>query len=119
MELAQDLLPQSAAQQIVAGARGLGRIPQAAFVIGARAGEQLQQPFAPAPALGCIGVLLLALQLDPAAVGEQLQGAFEVDVLGLLDELENVPPGLAAEAVVDLLRGVDPKGGGTLLVERT
>ena len=83
--------PPAPAQQILAGARGLGRLPQAALVVGARARKQLQEPFALLALAGLGGVLLFALELDPTAVGEQLQGAFEVDVLGLLHELEDVP----------------------------
>ena len=81
--------------------------------------EQLQQPLPAAAALGLLRILLLALQLDPEAIGQQLERAFEVDALGLLHEREHVAGGLTAEAVVDLLRRVDPERRAALLVERT
>ena len=71
-----------------------------------------------APALGLARILGLALQLDPAAIGQQLERRLEVHALGLLHEREHVPLGLAAEAVVDLLHRVDPERGRALVVER-
>ena len=64
------------------------------------------------------GSSCFALQLDPVALGQQLQGAFEVEALGLLHEREDVAGGLAAEAVVDLLARVDPERRRALVVER-
>ena len=68
--------------------------------------------------LGLPRVLLLALQLDPVALGQQLQRAAEVHALGLLHEREQIARGLAAEAVVDLLRRVDAERRRALVVER-
>ena len=63
-------------------------------------------------------VLLLALQLDPVAVGEQLDRLGEAEPLLLLDELDRVAADPAAEAVVELLLRVDREGRRALLVER-
>ena len=64
-------------------------------------------------------VLLLALQLDPVAVGEQLDRLGEAEPLLLLDELDRVAADPAAEAVVELFPGVDRERGRALLVEGT
>ena len=63
-------------------------------------------------------ILTLALQLDPVALCQQLERFLEVHALGLLYEREDVARGLAAEAVVDLLGGVDAERRSALLVER-
>ena len=73
MELAQDLLTKATALQVLACGTRLLRLPQAPFVVGRGAPEQLQQPLPPPTALRLFWVLLLALQLDPAAVGQQLE----------------------------------------------
>ena len=62
-------------------------------------------------------VLLLALQLDPVTVGEQLDRLGEAKPLLLFDELDHVAADPAAEAVVELLLGVDRERGRALLVE--
>ena len=62
-------------------------------------------------------VLFLALQLDPVAVGEQLDRLGEAEPLLLLDELDRVAADPAAEAVVELFLRVDREGGRGLLVE--
>ena len=117
-ELPQDLLAQAPAVQVLPRARGLAGLPQGANVVGSGAREQLQQPLAPPAPLGLARVLLLAHELHPVAIGEQLERFPEVDPLGLLHEREHVARGLAAEAVVDLLLRVDAERGGALLVER-
>jgi hypothetical protein len=63
-------------------------------------------------------ILLLELERDLVAVGEQLDRTLEVHALGLHDECERVAGGLTAEAVVDLLGRVDPERRGALLVKR-
>ena len=63
-------------------------------------------------------VLLLALQLDPVAVGEQLHRLGEAEPLLLLDELDHVAADPAAEAVVELLLRLDRERRRALLVER-
>src|SRR5262249_8473491 len=106
-KLSQDLLSETPVLKVFASPAGLAGLPQVALVVGARAGEQLHQSLsAPAP-IGVARVLLLALQLDPAAFGEQLESALEVEALRLLHEREDVPRGLAAEAVVELLDRID------------
>ena len=63
-------------------------------------------------------VLLLALQLDPVAVGQHLDRLGEVEPVFLLDELEHVAADPAAEAVVELFGRLDRKRGRALVVER-
>jgi hypothetical protein len=64
-------------------------------------------------------VLLLALELDAIAVGQQLDRLGEVEPVLLLDELDHVAADPAAEAVVELLGRLDRKGRRALLVEGT
>ena len=63
-------------------------------------------------------VLLLALQLDPVAVGQQLDRLGEPEPVLLFDELDHVAADPAAEAVVELVLGVDREGRRALVVER-
>ena len=79
--------------------------------------RRVEQALAAQALLLRLGVLGLALELDPEALGEQLERALEVDALDLLDEREDVAGGIAAEAVIDLLLGVDAERGRALLVE--
>ena len=67
--------------------------------------------------LAC-GSSLLALELDPVAVGQQLDRLGEPEPLLLLDELDHVAADPAAEAVVELLLRVDRERRRALLVER-
>ena len=118
MKLPQDLFAQPARGEIVARASRLVGLPQVALVVSGGAREQLEQALSPLPTLRLARVLPLALQLHAIALGEQLERPFEVDALGLLHEREHIARRLAAEAVVDLLRGVDAERGRSLLVER-
>src|SRR6185503_14501163 len=61
---------------------------------------------------------LLVLEGDPEAVGEPLDRLGEVEVLRLLDEAHDVAALPAAEAVVELLDGIDGEARRPLLVER-
>ena len=63
-------------------------------------------------------VLALALELDPVAVGQQLDRLGEPEPLLLLDEFDRVAPDPAPEAVVELLLRVDRERRCPLLVER-
>jgi len=117
-ELPQRPLLQATRSEVRARGGGLGRLPQHPHVIRGRALEQGEQPLAPAAALGVARVLGLALELDPRARGQRLQGAREVEPLRLHDELEDVAARAAAEAVVDLFRRVDPERRRPLVVER-
>ena len=83
-----------------------------------RSSSSLQAAALLAPRLGP-RVLLLALQLDPVAVGEQLDRLGEAQPLLLLDELDRVAADPAAEAVVELFlrrrprtRACAPRGRG-------
>jgi hypothetical protein len=87
-------------------------------VEGAGAVEQLAEAAALLASCLRAGVLLLALQLDPVAVGQQLHRLGEAQPLLLLDELDRVAADAAAEAVVELLLRVDRERRRALLVER-
>ena len=118
-ELAQRPLLQAPRSEVRAGGGRLGRLPQHPHVVGGRALEQCAQPVislrgaprSPDPPR-------LALELDPAAVGERLQRTREVEPLGLHHEREDVAARAAAEAVVELLDRVDPERRRPLVVER-
>src|SRR5205085_5116827 len=105
--------------EVLARAGGLARLPEVALVVGGGALEQLEQALAAQALLLRLWVLGLALELDAVALGEQLERALEVDVLDVLDEREDVAGGVAAEAVVDLLLGVDAERRRALIVEGT
>ena len=62
-----------------------------------------------------LGVLV---QGHPGPVGQEPHGVDEVEVLGGPDEGDGVARGLAAEAVVEALLGVDAERGALLGVER-
>src|SRR2546421_615495 len=62
-------------------------------------------------------ILGFGLELDPKAVGERLERAREVQPLGLHHEVERVPRGLAAEAVIEPVVRADVKRGRALIVE--
>ena len=57
-------------------------------------------------------------QLDADAVGEELDGLAEADVVDLLDEGDHVAALAAAEAVVEAAGRVDVERRGLLVVER-
>ena len=69
-KLAQDLLTEAAAEQVLAGRLGLTGVPQIAGVVVGRTPEQLVQALAAFAPLGRAGILLLGLELDAAALGE-------------------------------------------------
>jgi hypothetical protein len=55
---------------------------------------------------------------DAGTFGEFADGVGERQVLVLHDELDDIAPGAAAEAMPDLARRVDVEAGGFLFVER-
>ena len=63
------------------------------------------------PALVVLADLLVLVQRDPGPVGQEAHGIDEVEVLRGTDEGDGVARGLAAEAVVEALLGVDAEGG--------
>src|SRR4029079_7599903 len=79
---------------------------------------QRQEPLPRLAGCGLTRVLGLTLQLHAVALREPLERRREVQSLGLHHELEDVAARLAAEAVVELLRRVDPERRRPLLVER-
>src|SRR5262249_30855180 len=101
-EFPQHRLLEAPHRQVLACPDRLARLPQVTLVVVARPREQLEQPLASAALLSRAGILLLALQLHPIALGQQLERALEVKPLGLLHEREHIARGLAAEAVIDL-----------------
>ena len=117
-ELAQRALVEAAAEQVLARPRRLAALPQHAHVVRGGALQQGEQPVAAHALRGVARVLALALELHPGALGEPLQRRAEVQALRLHREREDVAAGPAAEAVVELLDGIDPERRGALLVER-
>ena len=77
------------------------------------------QPLPPAPPLLGRGVVLLALEANPVAFGQGLDGLGEVERLGLLHEADGVAADAAAEAVVEPALGIDRERRRALVVERT
>ncbi len=117
-EPAQRLLLEAALGEVGARPPRLLGVPEVAGIEGGGAVEQLtERPSLLAAGLG-LRVLALALELDPVAVGEQLDRLGEPEPLLLLDELDRVAADPAAEAVVELLLGVDRERRRALLVER-
>ena len=74
--------------------------------------EQIGPPFA---VLAGLGVLV---QGDARPIGQEPYGVDEVQVLGGPHERDGVTRGLAAEAVVEALLGIDAERGALLGVER-
>jgi hypothetical protein len=117
-ELAQRALGQPAAEQVLARAGRLARLPQHAHVVGRGPLEQREQARLAVAPLGRPRVLRLGLELDPRPLGERLERGLEVEPLGLHHELEDVAALAAAEAVVELLDRVDAERRRPLVVER-
>ena len=65
-----------------------------------------------------VGLLGLLRHGDAVAVGQQCQGFIEAQPLDLHDEFDDVPAGVAAETLVELVRLVDGEGRRLLGVER-
>ena len=118
-ELGEHLVREPPRGQVVARGRGLAGFPQVGGVEAARPLEQRVQALAPAPALLGTRVVRLALHPHVEALRQQLHRLLEVERLGLLDELEGVAALAAAEAVVELLLGIDGERRRPLVVERT
>ena len=117
-ELAQHVLLEPALGQVRASRGRLAGLPQDPHVVGGGALEQREQPLARLPALGLARILGLALELDVRALGEPLERRAEVEPLRLHGEREHVAARAAAEAVVELLDGIDAERRRPLLVER-
>ena len=103
-EGAQHLLAEPALGQVLARLAPPPRSPRGSWRRrpAVRSSSSLEPAALLAPRLGP-RVLLLALELDPVAVGEQLDRLGEAEPLLLLDELDHVAADPAAEAVVELL----------------
>ena len=117
-EALQDLLAEPALLgQVAPRLGGLRRLPQVGLVEGCDPLEDLAEPAAAAARLLGLRVLGLALDLDPVALGERLDGIGERQPLLLLDEADRVPSGLAAEAVVEAVARLDRERRRPLVVE--
>src|SRR5215210_4497133 len=88
-----------------------------ALVKGRRLLQQLVQPLAPLTRTVGVGRRLLVLERNAEAVCEPLDRAGEVEVLRLLDERDQVAALPAAEAVEELVGGIDREARRPLLVE--
>jgi hypothetical protein len=117
-EVPQRPLRQPARGEVLARLAGLPRLPEVVGVVGRGALEQLLQASAGLAARLGPRVLLLALQLDPVAIGQRLDRLGELQPLLLHHEAEDVPRDPAAEAVVELVLRVDGEGRRALVVER-
>ena len=116
-ELTSDLVSQPAACEVLAYGRARLRLPQYALEVRGRLFEQRAEPLPPAAdGIGLRrGFLVLEGHAEP--VGEPLDRAGEVEVLGFLDEADDVAALAAAEAVVQLVDGVDGEARSPFLVE--
>src|SRR5439155_4183289 len=117
-ELAAALLAEPALRKVRAHRLAGRRVPEIALVERCRLLQQREEPLAVA-ALSVLtrrGVVIV--ERDAEAVGEPLDRAREVEVLGLLDERDEVAALAAAEAVVELVDRVDREARRPLLVER-
>ena len=110
--------PRPRAVEVLARPDRLRRVAQEGRVEAGGALEQLLQPRARLALLLGARVLLLALELDPVAVGQRLDRVGEREPLLLLDELDHVAAHPAAEAVVELLLRVDRERRRALVVKR-
>ena len=97
---------------------GLLGFPQVARVELGHLAKQLVETVALPPALGVARVSRLVRQLHAVAVAELLDRVTELEPVLLLQEREGVTAHLAAEAVVELLAGVDGEGRRALVVKR-
>ena len=114
-ELAHDLPVIAPRAQVVPGQPGIGRAQQPLVVPddGPLHGvEEVGPPLAVLPGLRVL------VQGDPGPVGQEPYGVDEVEVLGGPDEGDGIARGLAAEAVVEPLLGVDAERRALLGVER-
>ncbi len=80
--------------------------------------QQLPEPSPSPPRLLGPRVLALALDLHAVALAERLDRLRKAQPLLLLHEAEHVPPGLAPEAVIELLPRIHRERRRALLVER-
>ncbi len=117
-ELLRDLFAQPAPREVLANRRACIAVPEQALEVGRRLVENRVQPLLPlALGLDPRGQLL-HLDRDAETLGEPLDGADEVQALGLAYERDDVASLPAAEAVVELLDRVDRERRSLLLVER-
>ena len=91
-ELAADLLAEPATCKVVARYRPALRLPEHTLVERGGLVEQRVEPLAPLALRVELGGRLLVLELDAEAVGEPLDRADEVEVLGLSTNEIASPP---------------------------
>ena len=117
-ERARALLAEPAAREVLPHRCTRLRLPEHPLEVRRRLLEQSGQPLATLACRVLARRRLLVLERDAEPLGEPLDRADEVEVLGLLDEAHDVPALAAAEAVVELADGVDREARRALLVER-
>ena len=114
-ELADHLAVVAPRAQVVPGPAGVGCAQQPLVVPLHGPFHGVEQLGAALAVLAQLGVLV---ERHPGPVGQQADGIDEVQVLGGPDEGDGITRGLAAEAVVEALLGVDAERGALLGVER-
>src|SRR5439155_5331816 len=104
-EAPEDRLAQPAPGQVLPRLGSLPGLPEVRRVERRGSLQELAQPGPAPPHLLGARIRLLQLELDPEALRQALEGLRKRQPLLLLDELEHVAPGLAPEAVVEILAG--------------
>src|SRR5207245_16541 len=97
--LPRDRLSEPARREVLPRERAGLRLPEVALVERRRALEHRVQPFLPLPLAIRLRRRLLVLERDVEAVRQPLDRPDEVELLGLLDEIDRVAALAAAEAV--------------------
>ena len=116
LEVAHHVAVEPPLAQVAAGGAGVGARKEPLVVPGHGAGHGVDELGPPLAALALVAVGVA--QGDPGLARQPLDRRGEVDLLLLHDEVEDVALGLAAEAVEDVLVGVDRERRGLLGVER-
>jgi hypothetical protein len=117
-EASQHRLLEAAPGEVVARLGGLLRLPEVALVVAAGPLEQRLESRLVGAARRRARVLLGQLERHVVALGQHLERTGKVEALRLHRKRERVARGLAAEAVVHLLRRRDVERRRALVVER-
>ena len=110
-ELARDLLAEAARREVLAHGLSGVRLPEDRSKNAAAWSSSAYSRSRRRRAASCSRRRLLVLERDAEALGEPLDRADEVEVLGLPDEADRVAALAAAEAVIELSTGLTEKLG--------